>query len=52
LRFFFGKGYRIYFIEEDNKIILLLNGGNKDSQQHDIKLAKSLLSEYSKKGAK
>jgi putative addiction module killer protein len=46
LRFFFGKGYRIYFYEEDNKIILLLNGGHKDSQGKDIKIARSLLTEY------
>ena len=46
LRFFFGKGYRIYFIEEQNRIILLLNGGDKDSQQKDIKLAQNLSNEY------
>ena len=48
LRFFFGKGYRIYFTEKDDKIILLLNGGDKDSQRNDIELAKSLLNEYLK----
>ena len=26
LRFSFGKGYRIYYTEENNKIILLING--------------------------
>jgi putative addiction module killer protein len=46
LRFFFGKGYRVYFIEDGEKIILLLNAGDKDSQQRDIKLAKSLLNNY------
>ena len=45
LRIFFGKGYRVYFTEKDNKIIVLLCGGNKDSQEKDIKLAKSLLNE-------
>jgi putative addiction module killer protein len=29
LRFFFPKGYRIYFTEKENKLILLLNGGDK-----------------------
>lgn len=48
LRFFFGKGYRVYFTEKDSKIILLLNGGDKDSQQRDIKIAKSLVSEHLK----
>ena len=49
LRFFFGKGYRIYFTEENNTIILLLNGGDKDSQSKDIKKAKHLLNEYIEK---
>jgi len=40
LRFFFSKGYRIYFTEKDNKLILLLNGGDKSSQGKDIKQAK------------
>lgn len=48
LRFFFGKGYRIYFVEEGTKILLLLNGGDKDSQQRDIGIAKSLFDEYLK----
>lgn len=48
LRFFFGKGYRIYFIEDGDKLILLLNGGDKDSQQKDIKLAQNILNEYLK----
>ncbi|MBF0491614.1 MAG: type II toxin-antitoxin system RelE/ParE family toxin [Deltaproteobacteria bacterium] len=40
LRFFFGPGYRIYFGREKNKLILLLNGGDKSSQSKDIKKAK------------
>lgn len=43
LRFFFGNGYRIYFAERDNKLILLLNGGDKSSQSKDIKQAKIIL---------
>lgn len=46
LRFFFGKGYRVYYTERDNKIIILLNGGDKDSQPKDIKLAYSLYKDY------
>ncbi|MCC8369645.1 type II toxin-antitoxin system RelE/ParE family toxin [Rickettsia endosymbiont of Polydrusus tereticollis] len=45
LRFFFGKGYRIYFIEKDNKIIFLLNGGDKDTQTKDIKKAQEIMEE-------
>jgi len=35
LRFQFGSGYRIYFHETNNIIILLLCGGDKSTQQDD-----------------
>lgn len=40
LRLAFGSGYRIYFAEKVDVIIILLCGGNKGSQQKDIKTAK------------
>jgi putative addiction module killer protein len=40
LRLFFGAGYRIYFAEWDDEIIILLCAGDKSSQKKDIKLAK------------
>ena len=43
LRFKFGSGYRIYFTEIDNIIVLLLNAGDKKSQTIDIKKAKEYL---------
>lgn len=43
LRFTFGSGYRIYYTLEDNKIILLINGGDKKSQVKDIKNAKEIV---------
>lgn len=46
LRLTFGAGYRIYFYKEDNKIILLLSGGNKSTQKKDIKKAMSYLNDY------
>jgi len=42
-RFKFGSGYRIYFSEVNNVIILLLCGGDKSTQSRDIKKAKEYL---------
>lgn len=46
LRFFFGSGYRVYFGEENNHIVVLLSGGDKGSQGKDIEQAKSYWKEY------
>jgi putative addiction module killer protein len=32
--------YRVYFGYQNNEIILLLGGGDKSTQQHDIEKAK------------
>jgi len=42
LRVNFGKGYRVYFGEKHRKIIILLIGGDKSTQQKDIKKAKNM----------
>ena len=42
LRFFFGSGYRIYYTIKNDQVILLLTGGDKSSQEKDIKQAKKL----------
>lgn len=36
----FGPGWRIYFIEVEGQIILLLGGGDKSTQQADIAAAR------------
>jgi putative addiction module killer protein len=46
LRLFFGPGYRVYFGEEAGRIIILLCGGDKDTQTRDIKAAKEYWKEY------
>ena len=45
IRFHFPPGYRIYFLKEANKAIILLGGGSKASQSNDIRLAKKLASQ-------
>jgi putative addiction module killer protein len=45
LRIWYGPGYRIYYIWRGEVLILLLNGGNKDSQRRDVALAKRLAKE-------
>lgn len=42
LRIHQGKGYRVYFANRNNEIILLLCGGDKTTQQADIKKAKQI----------
>jgi len=45
LKFKLGKGYRIYYTIQGNKIILLLNAGDKSQQSKDILKAKEYLKE-------
>ena len=42
LKIDFGPGYRVYYTERHGEIIILLAGGDKSSQQHDIKTAITL----------
>lgn len=46
LRCFFGPGYRIYFGQKQERIIILLYAGDKKSQTKDIKKAKQYWREY------
>ncbi len=45
LRFFFGSGYRVYFGEKDDTIVLLC-GGDKKNQHRDIQRARMYWQEY------
>jgi putative addiction module killer protein len=42
LRIDHGPGYRVYFVRQDTVLIILLAGGEKSSQDKDIRLAKAL----------
>lgn len=46
IRLFFGPGYRLYTSIEDEKLLLLLIGGDKSTQSKDIKEAQRLLKEW------
>lgn len=46
LRLHFGAGYRVYFAKAEKVIIVLLGGGDKSTQQKDIKKAKKLWKKY------
>ena len=46
LRIKFGAGYRVYFGQEGKTIIILLSGGDKSSQDKDIKEAKKYWKDY------
>lgn len=46
LRIDFGPGYRIYFGQDGERLVILLAGGTKRRQAADIELARSLWTEY------
>jgi putative addiction module killer protein len=48
LKIDYAKGYRVYFKESDGKIIILLIGGDKSTQQRDIEKAKEILKRLKK----
>ncbi|PRA79592.1 addiction module antitoxin RelB [Ochrobactrum sp. MYb29] len=47
LRIDYGPGYRIYFIRRKELLIVLLCGGDKSSQDSDIRTAKRIAAQWS-----
>ncbi|MCO4092970.1 MAG: type II toxin-antitoxin system RelE/ParE family toxin [Sphingorhabdus sp.] len=48
LRLDFGPGYRIYFVQRGDVLVILLCGGDKSTQARDIAKAKRLAQELAK----
>lgn len=46
LRLDYGPGYRIYYLREGQQLILLLSGGDKSSQDSDIKTAHEIAQDW------
>lgn len=42
MRVDYGPGYRVYFVSPGEQLIILLAGGDKQSQARDIKAAQAL----------
>lgn len=49
LRLFFGAGYRVYFAQHGEDIVVLLCGGDKSSQSKDIETAKSYWADFKRR---
>lgn len=45
MREFFGPGWRMYYIQRDHVLIVMLGGGDKSSQEQDIAAAKAMARE-------
>jgi len=42
LRINYGPGYRVYYVREGDRLVLLLTGGDKSSQDVDIRTARDI----------
>lgn len=42
LKIDFGPGYRVYYTEREGDLVMLLAGGDKSTQQQDIRTATAL----------
>ena len=45
MREFFGPGWRMYYVQRGDVLIVMLGGGDKSSQSHDIAAAQAMAKE-------
>ena len=46
IRIHYGPGYRVYFGKKDSELVLVLAGGDKESQTRDIERAREYWKDY------
>lgn len=46
LRINYGPGYRVYHVQRGQRLIILLAGGDKDSQDRDVVRARNLARDF------
>lgn len=46
LRIHYGPGYRVYFQQRGDELVILLCGGDKSTQSRDIEVAKQLAANW------
>ena len=51
IRIDYGPGYRVYYVQEGQRLILLLCGGDKSTQSDDIKTAHRITDQWRRQGA-
>jgi putative addiction module killer protein len=44
MREFFGPGWRMYYVQRESVLVVMLGGGDKSTQQADIAAAQALAS--------
>lgn len=45
MRVHYGPGYRVYFIQQGQEVVVLLCGGDKSTQDRDIAKARDMAKE-------
>jgi putative addiction module killer protein len=49
LKIRYGPGYRVYYLRDEGRLVILLCGGDKGSQKRDIDRAKTYAADYGRR---